>query len=97
MRYYEFLADPGSVMFAVSACPHLTAAVRTNTRKGRLIRLVPEEGVNANGELLAIKRLLNHRLKPSHREAREEWLEIVEGSHELWKGVCGLLPVHPRQ
>jgi hypothetical protein len=58
--------------------------------EGRLIRLVPED--TADAELLAIKRLLNHRLKDSYREAREEWLELVEGTHELWKGVRFLFP-----
>jgi hypothetical protein len=57
-----------------------------------LIRLVPED--TADAELLAIKRLLNHRLKDSYREAREEWLELVEGTHELWKGVRFLTPSH---
>ena len=50
-----------------------------------MIRLVPED--TEDTELIAIKQLLNHRLPPLELQAKVEWLEIVEGTHELWKGV----------
>ncbi|KAI5789139.1 hypothetical protein EDC01DRAFT_130680 [Geopyxis carbonaria] len=53
--------------------------------RSRLIRLVPEDPDDE--ELVAIKCLLNHRLQSSNTEARIEWLELVEGTHQLWTGI----------
>ena len=46
---------------------------------------MPEHTEDA--ELLAIKRLLNHRFGPLEATAKLEWIELVEGTHELWKEV----------
>ncbi|KAF3930643.1 hypothetical protein ABW19_dt0206207 [Dactylella cylindrospora] len=54
--------------------------------KGRLVRLVPED--TEDEEKLRIKRLLNYRLPPSPEDARYEWNEIVEGTHENWNGIA---------
>lgn len=36
----------------------------------------------------AVKALLGHRLYPSNATlAKQEWAEVVEGTHELWKGI----------
>lgn len=59
---------------------------------GRLIRLVPEDGEDA--ELTAIKNILNYRLPPNNKEARIEWLSIIEGTHYLWKGVRNEVSPH---
>lgn len=35
-----------------------------------------------------MRELLAHRLSPvSSNEAKREWYEIVEGDHDLWRGV----------
>ena len=51
--------------------------------RSRLVRLIPDTGV----ETQAIKRLFNHRLPKDYASARMEWLDLVEATHNLWKGV----------
>jgi hypothetical protein len=51
--------------------------------RSRLVRLIPDTGA----ETQAIKRLFNHRLPKDYASARMEWLDIVEATHSLWKGV----------
>jgi len=51
--------------------------------RSRLVRLIPDTGV----ETQAIKGLFNYRLPRDYASARSEWLDIVEATHELWKGV----------
>jgi hypothetical protein len=51
--------------------------------RSRLVRLIPDTGV----ETQAIKALFNYRLPKDYALARSEWLDIVEATHELWKGV----------
>ena len=51
--------------------------------RSRLVRLIPDTGV----ETQAIKRLFNHRLPKDYASARMEWLDLVEATHDLWKGV----------
>lgn len=51
--------------------------------RSRLVRLIPDDGE----ETQAIKRLFNHRLPKDYAVARSEWLDIVEATHELWRGV----------
>ena len=51
--------------------------------RSRLVRLIPDTGV----ETQAIKGLFNYRLPRDYALARSEWLDIVEATHELWKGV----------
>jgi hypothetical protein len=51
--------------------------------RSRLVRLIPDTGA----ETQAIKRLFNHRLPKDYSSARMEWLDIVEATHNLWKGV----------
>ena len=53
---------------------------------GRLVRLIPDNG-DPNSEAASIKALFNHRLPPDPREARLEWLEIVESLHPLWHQI----------
>ena len=56
---------------------------------GRLIRLVPDPVGTAedNEAKVAIKQLLNYRLPADGVDAKEEWLEIVEGTHIKWRKV----------
>lgn len=55
---------------------------------GRLVRLIPKEKDNHSDiEARAIKSLFSHRLPPSCRAAREEWLDIVESTHVLWQNI----------
>jgi 2-phospho-L-lactate transferase/gluconeogenesis factor (CofD/UPF0052 family) len=54
--------------------------------RSRLVRLIPSSN-NANGDLAATKALFNHRLSSDPGAARVEWLDIVEGRHELWGGI----------
>jgi hypothetical protein len=51
--------------------------------RSRLVRLIPDTGA----ETQAIKGLFNYRLPRDYALARSEWLDIVEATHELWKGV----------
>ncbi|EDQ91897.1 uncharacterized protein MONBRDRAFT_1225, partial [Monosiga brevicollis MX1] len=51
--------------------------------RSRLLRLARED----TPEQRAVLSLLQHRLPHVTAEAREQWLAIVEGSHELWIGV----------
>lgn len=53
--------------------------------RSRLVRLIPDDG--AGTETAAIKQFFNYRLPKSYAEARDEWLEIVESSHVLWRGI----------
>lgn len=64
-------------------------SVDKNGAIGRLIRLVPDPvGGEDDGEVkVAIKQLLNYRLPADEVDAKEEWLEIVEGTHIKWKKV----------
>ncbi|KAH8681667.1 hypothetical protein BX600DRAFT_491845 [Xylariales sp. PMI_506] len=50
--------------------------------RSRLVRLIPNSDTNA--DLAATKALFNHRLSSDPEAARTEWLDIVEGRHELW-------------
>jgi hypothetical protein len=52
---------------------------------GRLVRLIPDNGDDP--ERIAIKTLFNHRLPKDSREARLEWLDIVEGTSDLWGSI----------
>lgn len=52
---------------------------------GRLVRLIPDNGDDP--ERIAIKALFNHRLPKDSREARLEWLDIVEGTSTLWRSI----------
>lgn len=51
--------------------------------RSRLVRLIPDE----HTEAAAIKLLFNHRLPKEYNVARLEWLEIVDGTHEIWQGI----------
>lgn len=53
---------------------------------GRLVRLIPA-GPEGNADLAATKALFNYRLSSDAHAARSEWLDIVDGRHEIWKGV----------
>jgi hypothetical protein len=53
---------------------------------GRLVRLIPDNG-DPHSEAASIKALFNHRLPPNPKEARLEWLEIVESLHPLWHQI----------
>lgn len=48
------------------------------------MRLIPEHGNGGSRERTAIKTLFNHRLASLPDVARFEWLDIVEGRHDLW-------------
>ena len=55
------------------------------TKPGRLVRLVSDNPHDV--EKVAIKKLLNYRLPDDDREARNEWVSIVEGAHEYWHDI----------
>ncbi|ORY59642.1 uncharacterized protein BCR38DRAFT_445099 [Pseudomassariella vexata] len=50
--------------------------------RSRLVRLIPNS--ESNADLAATKALFNHRLSSDPDKARSEWLDVVEGRHELW-------------
>ncbi|KAI0506338.1 UPF0052 domain protein [Xylaria bambusicola] len=50
--------------------------------RSRLVRLIPPADTDA--ERVALKSIFNHRLSADPNAARSEWLDIVEGRHELW-------------
>jgi hypothetical protein len=54
--------------------------------RSRLIRLIPRPLTPSD---VALKRLLEHRLPATRTSAelKAEWLEIVEGHSNLWRGV----------
>ncbi|KAG9751544.1 UPF0052 domain protein, partial [Aureobasidium melanogenum] len=54
--------------------------------RSRLVRLIPDNG-DPHSEAASIKALFNHRLPPNPKEARLEWLEIVESLHPLWQQI----------
>ncbi|KAI4723778.1 UPF0052-domain-containing protein [Aureobasidium sp. EXF-10728] len=54
--------------------------------RSRLVRLIPDNG-DSHSEAASIKALFNHRLPPNPKEARLEWLEIVESLHPLWHQI----------
>ena len=51
--------------------------------RSRCLRLADE----SNAEARAVKALLGHRLPADPAVAKAEWYSIVEGSHDLWRGV----------
>ncbi|KAI1358624.1 UPF0052 domain protein [Xylaria arbuscula] len=53
--------------------------------RSRLVRLIPHSDTDA--QQVALKSLFNHRLSSDHQSARSEWLDIVEGRHELWTDI----------
>ncbi|KAK8091048.1 hypothetical protein PG994_000553 [Apiospora phragmitis] len=54
--------------------------------RSRLVRLIPA-GPEGNADLAATKALFNYRLSSEANAARAEWLDVVEGRHEIWTGV----------
>lgn len=54
---------------------------------GRLVRLIPEDNQGTNLERAALKTFFNYRLAGSSKDARLEWLDIVEARHSLWCGI----------
>lgn len=55
--------------------------------RSRLVRLIPEDDQPPHPERRAIRTFFNHRLSKDPREARLEWLDIVEARHELWTSI----------
>ncbi|KAI0131902.1 hypothetical protein BJ170DRAFT_611657 [Xylariales sp. AK1849] len=53
--------------------------------RSRLVRLIPNS--DHSPDLAATKALFNHRLSSDANAARAEWLDIVEGGHELWARI----------
>ncbi|KAI1148590.1 UPF0052 domain protein [Nemania diffusa] len=53
--------------------------------RSRLVRLIPHS--DADAERASLKSLFNHRLSSDPYAARSEWLDIVEGRHELWTDI----------
>eukprot|EP00850_Spirogloea_muscicola_P021743 SM000260S09939 [mRNA] locus=s260:66412:70343:+ [translate_table: standard] len=51
--------------------------------RSRCLRLSDD----SSSEAKAVKRLLAHRLPLEAAAAKAEWMDIVEGEHELWRGV----------
>eukprot|EP00850_Spirogloea_muscicola_P015190 SM000114S24153 [mRNA] locus=s114:254791:258690:- [translate_table: standard] len=51
--------------------------------RSRCLRLSDD----SSSEAKAVKRLLAHRLPLEATAAKAEWMDIVEGEHELWRGV----------
>ncbi|KAK8029033.1 hypothetical protein PG991_006089 [Apiospora marii] len=54
--------------------------------RSRLVRLIPA-GPEGNADLAATKALFNYRLSSNADAARSEWLDVVDGRHEIWDGV----------
>lgn len=52
--------------------------------RSRLVRLIPQ---NDDPETTATRCFFNHRLPKIYKYAREEWLEIIEGTHSLWDNI----------
>lgn len=48
--------------------------------RARLTKLIPEDQHS-------IKQLLSYRLSENPREAKVQWNDIVDGSHELWRSI----------
>ncbi|BGP57044.1 hypothetical protein JCM8202_004518 [Rhodotorula sphaerocarpa] len=59
--------------------------------RSRLVRLIPP--APPGSPLDCIRRLLEYRLpggpNVSHAEVKQEWGDIVEGTHRLWRGIPG--------
>ncbi|KAI0114304.1 UPF0052-domain-containing protein [Nemania sp. FL0031] len=53
--------------------------------RSRLVRLIPPSETDA--ERASLKAIFNHRLSSDPHAARSEWLDIVEGRHELWTNI----------
>ncbi|KAI1765432.1 UPF0052-domain-containing protein [Hypoxylon sp. FL1150] len=53
--------------------------------RSRLVRLIP--GSETDAERASIKDLFNHRLSTDPLQARLQWLDIVEGRHQLWSNI----------
>ncbi|KAH8892605.1 UPF0052 domain protein [Thozetella sp. PMI_491] len=53
--------------------------------RSRLVRLIPSS--DSNTDLAATKALFNYRLSSDADQARAEWLEIVDGRHDLWEKI----------
>ncbi|XP_031129445.1 uncharacterized protein YNL011C isoform X1 [Ipomoea triloba] len=51
--------------------------------RSRCLRLSDQ----STSEALAVRTLLGHRLPLDAQKAKLEWYDIVEGNHNLWKGV----------
>ncbi|XP_004485886.1 uncharacterized protein YNL011C [Cicer arietinum] len=51
--------------------------------RSRCLRLSDQ----STAEALAVRNLLGHRLPLDPFQAKSEWYSIVEGDHDLWKGV----------
>ncbi|KAK6827751.1 hypothetical protein PG987_011092 [Apiospora arundinis] len=54
--------------------------------RSRLVRLIPASP-EGNADLSATKALFNYRLSSDANAARSEWLDIVEGRHEIWTDI----------
>ncbi|KAK7957023.1 uncharacterized protein PG986_006245 [Apiospora aurea] len=54
--------------------------------RSRLVRLIPA-GPEGNADLAATKALFNYRLSSDPQAARSEWLDVVDGRHEIWTGI----------
>lgn len=54
--------------------------------RSRLVRLIPDDAPS-DLERHAVREFFNHRLTKDRREARLEWLDIVEARHNLWKDI----------
>ncbi|KAI6087719.1 UPF0052-domain-containing protein [Hypoxylon rubiginosum] len=53
--------------------------------RSRLVRLIP--GSDTDAERASIKDLFNYRLSTDPLQARLQWLDIVEGRHQLWSNI----------
>jgi hypothetical protein len=51
------------------------------------VRLIPDDPDHDDSEKAAIKTLFNHRLPKERSSAREEWLQIIEAEHALWRNI----------
>lgn len=49
------------------------------------MRLIP--GSDTDAERASIKDLFNYRLSTDPLQARLQWLDIVEGRHQLWSNI----------
>ncbi|KAJ9145115.1 UPF0052-domain-containing protein [Pleurostoma richardsiae] len=53
--------------------------------RSRLVRLIPKS--SSDTDLAATKALFNGRLSSHSEDARAQWLDLVEGRHNLWRHV----------
>ncbi|KAK5663050.1 hypothetical protein OQA88_6466 [Cercophora sp. LCS_1] len=58
--------------------------------RSRLVRLMPTregDGHEDDPELSALRKFFEHRLSSDKTQAKDEWRDIVESTHPIWKSI----------